>query len=78
MGKLLVLGFAFFFFAEVGGPLQFTCVPMELEAAFFAFAGVKPENGAVVLHVHHACASGKFGAAERTFTRFRHATSRTG
>jgi hypothetical protein len=58
------LGFAFFFFAEVGGPLQFTCVPMELEATLFAFAGVKPENGAVVLHVHHACASGKLGAAE--------------
>ncbi len=73
----MVLCFTFFFFTEVGCPLQLAGVASELQAALLAFAAVKPEDGAVVLDVHHAGSCGELCAAERTFTWFRHSWSLT-
>ena len=58
------LGFAFFFFPEVGCPLELTRVTFEAERAFLAFTCVKPQNSAVVLNEHHSSARWKFGTAE--------------
>jgi hypothetical protein len=58
------LGFAFFFFAEVLRPLQLPRVPPELQRALLAFAAAEPQDGAVVLDVHHACACWEVVSAE--------------
>jgi hypothetical protein len=58
------LGFAFFFFAVVLGPLELTWVAFEAQRAFLAFSRAEPENRAVVFDVHHACARWEIGSAE--------------
>ena len=69
------LPFSLLFLAEVLCPFELSRVSSKKQGTLLTFARTEPQDGSVVLDVHHACACWEFSPAKRAFSGFRHGIS---
>jgi hypothetical protein len=67
-----VLAFAFLFFTEILRPFELTRISSKFQRALLAFARAEPQNGSIILDVHHTRASWEIVTAKRAFSGFGH------
>jgi hypothetical protein len=68
--NFVLLTFSLLFLAKVRCPFEPARISSEVQGAFSAFARTEPQNRAIILDIHHACACREIVATERTFSRF--------
>jgi hypothetical protein len=62
--RIVSLGFAFLFLAEILCPLKLTSVSFEVKRALLAFARAEPEDRPIILNIHLTCACWEIATAK--------------